>query len=50
MDIVLCSARDVSQGQDAVDALQAAVLDGQLGRGDSMHALQRVLALRSRLG
>jgi beta-N-acetylhexosaminidase len=49
MDIVLCSARDVSQGQDAVDALQAAVADGQLGRGDSLHALQRVLALRGRL-
>jgi beta-N-acetylhexosaminidase len=49
MDIVLCSARDVSQGQDAVDALQAAVLAGQLGRGDSAHALQRVFALRDRL-
>ena len=49
MDIVLCSARDISQGQDAVDALQAAVADGQLGRGDAIHALQRVLALRSQL-
>jgi beta-N-acetylhexosaminidase len=46
MDIVLCSARDVSQGQAAVDALQAAVADGQLDRGESIHALQRVLALR----
>lgn len=50
MDIVLCSARDVGQGQDAVDALQAAVADGQLDRGEALHALQRVLALRGRLG
>lgn len=50
MDIVLCSARDVSQGQDAVDALQAAVADGQLDRGDAIHAVQRVLALRGQLG
>jgi beta-N-acetylhexosaminidase len=46
MDIILCSARDVTQGQAAVDALQAAVADGQLARGAAIHALQRVLALR----
>jgi beta-N-acetylhexosaminidase len=46
MDIILCSERDVQQGQDAVDALQAAVADGQLDRGAQIHALQRVLALR----
>jgi len=50
MDIVLCSARDVSQGQDAVDALQAAVADGRLDRGAGIHALQRVLALRGQPG
>jgi beta-N-acetylhexosaminidase len=50
MDIVLCSARDINQGQDAVNALQAAVADGQLDRGEAIHALQRVLALRGRLG
>jgi beta-N-acetylhexosaminidase len=50
MDIVLCSARDVSQGQDAVDALQAAVADGQLARGEAIHSLQRVLALRGQAG
>jgi beta-N-acetylhexosaminidase len=50
MDIVLCSARDVGQGQDAVDALQAAVAGGQLDRGEAIHALQRVLALRGQLG
>jgi beta-N-acetylhexosaminidase len=50
MDIVLCSARVVSQGQDAVDALQAAVADGQLDRGAAIHALPRVLALRGPVG
>jgi beta-N-acetylhexosaminidase len=50
MDIVLCSARDVGQGQDAVDALQAAVADGQLDQGAAVHALQRVLALRGQMG
>ena len=50
MDIVLCSARSVSQGQDAVDALQAAVANGQLDRGVAIHALQRVLALRGPVG
>ncbi len=49
MDIVLCSARDTTQGQDAVDALQAAVADGQLDGGEAGDALERVLALRRRL-
>ena len=49
MDIVLCSARDVGQGQAAVDALQAAVAGGQLARGEAVHALQRVLAMRGGL-
>jgi beta-N-acetylhexosaminidase len=46
MDIVLCSARDTAQGQDAVGALQAAVADGELDAGDASDALKRVLALR----
>jgi beta-N-acetylhexosaminidase len=50
MDIVLCSARDIGQGQAAVDALQAAVADGQLDRGAAIHAVQRVLAMRGQLG
>ena len=50
MDIILCSERVVSQGQDAVDALQAAVADGQLDRGAGLQALGRVLALRGALG
>ena len=50
MDIILCSERVVSQGQDAVDALQAAVADGQLDRGAGLQALGRVLELRGALG
>jgi beta-N-acetylhexosaminidase len=49
MDIVLCSARDVAQGQAAVDALQAAVADGQLDPAAARDALKRVLALRRHL-
>jgi beta-N-acetylhexosaminidase len=50
MDIILCSARDVSQGQDAVDALHAAIASGQADQDESTRALQRVLALRQQLG
>jgi beta-N-acetylhexosaminidase len=50
MDIILCSARDVQQGRDAVDALREAVADRRLNRGEANHALVRVLALRRRLG
>ncbi len=50
MDIILCSARDLTQGQDAVDAIQAAVADGQLDRGAALHALGRVLEMRGKLG
>jgi beta-N-acetylhexosaminidase len=46
MDIILCSARDVSQGQDAVDALRTALADRDLDRGESDRALHRILALR----
>ncbi|BCJ36404.1 hypothetical protein Athai_39070 [Actinocatenispora thailandica] len=49
MDIVLCSARDVSQGQDAVDALHAAIADRRLDRGHADQALRRVIGLRRRL-
>lgn len=49
MDIILASAQDVTEGQAAVDGLQAALADGDLDRGDHLHALGRVLALRSRL-
>ena len=49
MDVILCSARQVSQGQEAVDALTLAVTRGPLGPGEADRALQRVLALRGRL-
>jgi beta-N-acetylhexosaminidase len=50
MDIVLCSARDVTQGQAAVDALEAALAGGQLDAVEASDALKRVLQMRSRLG
>jgi beta-N-acetylhexosaminidase len=50
MDVILCSARDVTQGQDAVDALRQAITDGALDKGASDRALQRVLSLRGRCG
>jgi beta-N-acetylhexosaminidase len=50
MDVLLCSARDVSQGTAAVDALAAALDDHTLNPGHSRQALRRVLDLRKRLG
>jgi beta-N-acetylhexosaminidase len=50
MDLLLCSARDVGQGQAAVDALHQALVDGRLGHGYANQALQRILALRDQLG
>jgi beta-N-acetylhexosaminidase len=49
MDLLLASARDVSEGQDTVTALAAALQSHQLDRGQFDSALQRVLALRGRL-
>jgi len=49
MDVLLCSARDVTQGTDAVQALAAALEEHDLNPGHSRQALRRVLALRSRL-
>ncbi|HTZ44000.1 MAG TPA: glycoside hydrolase family 3 N-terminal domain-containing protein [Jatrophihabitans sp.] len=50
MDVLLCSARDVTQGSAAVDALAAAIEDHRLNPGHSRQALRRVLDLRTRLG
>ena len=50
MDLVLCSAKDLSQSQAAVSALATALATGGLGPGESDRALERVLALRGRLG
>jgi beta-N-acetylhexosaminidase len=49
MDVLLCSARDVSEGQDTVAALTAALQDHALDPGQFQIALRRVLALRDSL-
>lgn len=47
MDALLCSARDVSQGQSTVAELAKALQDHRLNPGQSKQALSRVLALRN---
>lgn len=47
MDLLLCAARDVSQGQSAVTALVNAVNQGQLDSATFTGAVNRVLALRN---
>jgi beta-N-acetylhexosaminidase len=49
MDVLLCSARDVSEGQDTVAALADALRQHALDPGHFQVALRRVLALRDRL-
>lgn len=49
MDVLLCSARDVGQGQTTVEALAAAFEHHHLNRGQFEAALHSVLALRDRL-
>ncbi|QDZ15348.1 glycoside hydrolase family 3 N-terminal domain-containing protein [Humibacter ginsenosidimutans] len=49
MDILLCSARDYSQGTDAVDALTTAVQKHTLDPLRFIASLQRVQNLRSRV-
>ena len=49
MDVLLCSARDVSEGQDTVAALAAALQRRALDPGQFDRALWRVLALRNSL-
>ena len=50
MDVLLCSARDVTQGTAAVQAVAAALQGFQLNPGHSRQALRRVLDLRQQLG
>jgi len=50
MDLLLCSARDVSEGQDTVAALADALSHHRLDPGQFEEALGRVLALRRSLG
>jgi beta-N-acetylhexosaminidase len=49
MDLLLCSARDTSQGADAVQALADAYTGGQLPTAAFTAAVQRVTALRDAL-
>jgi beta-N-acetylhexosaminidase len=49
MDVLLCSARDVSEGQDTVAALAGALQHHALDPGHFQIALRRVLALRDSL-
>ncbi|MGN6414999.1 glycoside hydrolase family 3 N-terminal domain-containing protein, partial [Flexivirga sp.] len=49
MDLLLCSARDVGQGQEAVAAVTAALGSGRLNPGHLKIALTRVRRLRDSL-
>jgi beta-N-acetylhexosaminidase len=46
MDVLLCSARDVTEGQDSVATLAGALQSHDLDPGQFNIALRRVLALR----
>lgn len=48
MDLVLCSATDVGEGEEAVAALVRALETGTLARGAFERAIERVRALRQR--
>lgn len=50
MDLLLCSARDVGQGQTTTAALAAALDSHRLNPGHAQQALRRVLNLRAGLG
>jgi beta-N-acetylhexosaminidase len=49
MDLVLCSARDVTQGESATTALAGALTGGQLDPGAFRVAVERVTTLRTGL-
>jgi beta-N-acetylhexosaminidase len=49
MDLILCSARDVSQGEAATAALASALASGQLDPAAFNAAVNRVTALRAGL-
>jgi len=50
MDLILCSSGSVSQGQEATQALAAALQGGQLTSSSFNAAVDRVDALRGKLG
>ena len=49
MDLILCSARDVSQGEAATSALASAYASGQLEAPPFNAAVNRITALRASL-
>jgi beta-N-acetylhexosaminidase len=49
MDLILCSAQEVGEGEQATAGLEAGYSDGQLARPAFIAALDRVLALRASL-
>jgi beta-N-acetylhexosaminidase len=49
MDLMLCSARDVTQGQAVTSGLASALDSGQLNSADFTSAAGRVTALRATL-
>jgi beta-N-acetylhexosaminidase len=49
MDLILCSAQDVAEGEQATAGLADGYRDGQLGQQAFTAALRRVLALRASL-
>jgi beta-N-acetylhexosaminidase len=49
MDLILCSAQNVSEGEQATAGLEDGYRDGNLGKQAFTAALQRVLALRESL-
>lgn len=49
MDLILCSARTVSEGSSVTGALTAALRSGQLNRAAFTAAVARVLALRAKV-
>jgi beta-N-acetylhexosaminidase len=50
MDLILCSAQDVGEGEQATAGLEEGYRDGRLGQQAFTAALRRVLALRAGLG
>jgi beta-N-acetylhexosaminidase len=50
MDLILCSAQNVSEGAQATAGLEEGYRDGRLGQQAFTAALRRVLALRASLG
>lgn len=48
-DLLLASGRDVDQGEEAVNALEAALSSGELGEKDFMAATERITLLRQKV-